>query len=142
LYHDIPEEIIAVEFVNTNKKILNFIIDRTKNGFFSYSNLQIDPKIGDRYYVRFNGKGQDNFYKVFTARKASDDVECPSIKNYHGTLRMQPNANIGFVGDVFIDPALIQKHSLTGSIELKGKAILSFNKKKQDWGWKAFSIDL
>jgi hypothetical protein len=36
LFSDTPEETVIVEFVNSDKKILNFIASETKFGFFKY----------------------------------------------------------------------------------------------------------
>ena len=66
LFQDIPEEIIAVEFVNTNKNILNFVKNKDKYGFFNYTGHLVNPKIGDFIKVRFNGGGQEGFYKILT----------------------------------------------------------------------------
>jgi len=66
LFQDIPEEIIAVEFVNENKSMLNFVKDKRKFGFFNYSGNLTKPQIGDLLKVRFNGDGQDGFYKIWT----------------------------------------------------------------------------
>ena len=54
LFQDIPEEIIAVEFVNENKSMLNFVKDKRKFGFFNYSGNLTKPQIGDLLKVRFN----------------------------------------------------------------------------------------
>ena len=39
--------------------------------------------------------------------------------------------------DVFINPAIIKKEGYIQGQEISGKALLSFNKKKSSWGWKA-----
>jgi hypothetical protein len=79
LFQDIPEEIIAVEFVNENKSMLNFVKDKRKFGFFNYSGNLTKPQIGDLLKVRFNGDGQDGFYKILSAKKA--DSFCFSFFN-------------------------------------------------------------
>ena len=48
--------------------------------------------------------------------------------------------NFGFVNDVFVEPRLIEKLNLEHGQLIIGKAIMSFNKKKNQWGWKAFEI--
>src|SRR5690606_13080889 len=70
LFQDMPEEVIAVEFINENKDILNFVKDKQKHGFFNYSGHLVKPQIGDILKVRFNGEGQEGFYKILTAKKA------------------------------------------------------------------------
>lgn len=141
LFQDIEEELIAVEFVNENRKILNFVKDKRKSGFFNYSNHLNKPKIGDLLKVRFKGNGQDRFYHILSARLASD-LNSDAVKEFEGPLKLMPPNNFGFVEDIFIDPNLIESNSLTDGQILIGKAILSFNKKKNVWGWKAFAVKI
>ena len=140
LFQDIPEEVIAVEFVNENKNILNFVKDKQKFGFFNYSGQLDNPQIGDILKVRFNGDGQDGFYKILSAKKAEPNLTLEAIRNFEGSLKVIPPQNFGFADDVFIEPKLIQDNNLADGQTLTGKAILSFNKKKNEWGWKAIEI--
>lgn len=140
LFADIPEETVVIEFVNENKSIINFVKDKSKHGFFGYSGMIDKPKIGDLISVRFNGEGQDGFYKVLSIKKSSSDSVCNAIKDFQGNLKMREPASFGFVEDIFIEPSLIVKHELNKNDLIKGKAILSFNKKKNEWGWKAIEI--
>ena len=141
LFQDIPEEIIAVEFVNENKNMLNFVRDKRKFGFFNYSGQLDKPQIGDIIKVRFNGEGQDGFYKILTAKKAEPNITSEATKNFDGTLKLISPQNFGFIEDVFIEPKLIQDNNHTDGQILTGKAILSFNKKKNVWGWKVIKIE-
>ena len=141
LFAGVPEEIVVIEFVNTNKSIINFVKDKSKHGFFSYSGLMEKPEIGDLISVRFNGEGQEGFYKVFSIRKTANDTACRAIKEFQGRVKMGAAGSFGFVDDVFVEPALIVKHEINKNDLIKGKAVLSFNKKKNHWGWKAIKID-
>jgi hypothetical protein len=140
LFADIPEEIVVVEFVNENKSILNFIKDKTKHGFFKYAGMVDKPEIGDLIGVRFRGEGKNGFYKVLSIRKITDETSCDALKQFSGDLKMREPATFGFVDDVFIEPQLIVTHELKKHEKIKGKAVLSFNKKKNVWGWKAYFI--
>jgi hypothetical protein len=140
LFQDIPEEIVAVEFVNENKSMLNFVKDKSKHGFFNYSILVDKPKVGDVLKVRFKEEGQSNFYKILTAKKEEANTESPALRDFYGILKIINPQGFGFVENVFIEPILIDQNKLEDKKEIKGKAILSYNKKKNEWGWKAFSI--
>jgi hypothetical protein len=140
LFQDIPEEIIAVEFINENKNILNFVKDKQKFGFFKYSHQLEHPKIGQLLKVRFNGEGQDGFYKILSVKKADPNLTSDAIKAFEGTLKVIPPHNFGFLNDVFLEPRMIQEKNLKDGQTLTVKAILSFNKKKKEWGWKAIEI--
>jgi hypothetical protein len=145
LFQDIPEEIIVVEFVNKEKNILNFVKDKTMSGFFNYSGLVEKPTIGDILKVRFKGDGQEGFFKVLTAKKIVDFIDVSAIMIFKGNIHIVESSNIGFIKekdeDIFIDSKLIKDNNIQQKQEIKGRAILSFNKKKNNWGWKAISIE-
>ncbi|WP_026777257.1 hypothetical protein [Polaribacter sp. Hel_I_88] len=141
LYNNHEEIVVVIDFVNTNKKVVNFIKDKTTNGFFSYKHLKMNPKIGDIYNARLNPVGVDGFYKVLTFKR-SPNTNAEVIKNVSGNLRIAVNRDFGFINDNFVSPDLIKKHKLKNGDEITGKKILSFDKKKNDWGWKVFELDI
>jgi hypothetical protein len=141
LFQDVPEEIVVVEFVNESKSMLNFVKNRLKHGFFSYAGIIQKVKIGDILKVRFKGDGKDGFFKVVTAKPADTGAISESIKSFQGNVKIVSPQNFGFVEDIFIDPALIKEKNLFDKMLVSGKAILSFNKKKNEWGWKAIGIE-
>ena len=140
LFQDIPEEVVVVEFVNENKNMLSFVKDKQKHGFFNYAGKLIKPQIGDLLKVRFNRAGQDGFYKVLSAEKADPNLTADSKKSFEGEIKINEEGKFGFVDDVFVEPSIVSKLNLQNSQNVCGRAILSFNKKKGQWGWKAFDL--
>jgi hypothetical protein len=136
LFQSVEEEIIVVEFVNQDKQMLNFIKDKSKHGYFSYKGLVPKPRIGDLMRVRFNGEGSDGFYKVLSLYTAKQDDQSDSLKVFQGNIRIKEGSDFGFVGDIFIEPTILKRNNFSNNQEISGKAILSFNKKKKQWGWK------
>lgn len=141
LFQDTPEELVTVEFVNENKSMLNFVKDKQKFGFFNYSEKLTKPKVGDVLKVRFSGEGKNGFYKILTAKKAGEGVNSDAKKSFKGTLRIISPQNFGFVEDILVDPAIIKRSKLTDGQVVSGTALLSFNKKKNEWGWKAIELE-
>lgn len=142
LFKDTPEEIIAIEFVNSDKKVLNFIKDKRKRGFFNYSSFIRNPKIGELLKVRFADNHQGDFYKLLSCELASTDTPVEVIKKFSGEARVIEKSNIAFVEDVFLAAGIVNDYKLQNKIAVTGRAILSYNKKKEEWGWKAFEIDV
>ena len=140
LFHNIPEEIIVIDFVNKDKQMLNFVQNKEIFGFFKYSGFLDKPKTGDILKVRLQNDGKSEFYKILTVKKADDTVTSPAIKAITGIVRKKDDQNFGFIEDVFIDQVLINKNQVLSGQKREVKAILSFNKKKNDWGWKAYWI--
>ena len=141
LYHDIREEVVAVEYVNYNKHFLNFVKNKTKHGFLKYEGLIDKVSIGDLLSIRFDGKGEDKYFKALTIKKLSGDIESEAVKQFEGVARINESANFGFVDNVFVEPKLVKSFGLGQGQQVTGEAILSFNKKKNDWGWKALRIN-
>ena len=67
LFSDTPEETVIVEFVNADKKMLNFIASESKFGFFKYDRFFKDVKVGDTLTVRFQGGAKEGMYQLYTA---------------------------------------------------------------------------
>jgi len=142
LFDDIPEEIVVVEFINKNKHILNFVKDKAKNGFFNYESLLKDPQIGDILSVRIKSVGNEGFYKAITVKQMPRSTETSAIKEFEGRINIIPPHNFGFVDDVFFEPNIINNNNIAENQPIKGSAILSFNKNKKEWGWKAFEVNV
>jgi hypothetical protein len=140
LFQDIPEEVIVVEFVNENKNMLSFVKDKQKHGFFNYSGKLIKPRIGDLLKVRFNGNAQDGFFKVLSSEKADANCTSDALRDFEGIIKINENGKFGFVEDVFIEPAIIAKLNIQNQQKISGTALLSFNKKRNEWGWKAIDV--
>ena len=63
-----------------------------------------------------------------------------AMKDFEGTIKVISPQNFGFIEDIFVEPKIIEESKLTDGQQVKGRAILSFNKKKNEWGWKAIEI--
>ena len=113
-------------------------------GFFNYDGFVKNPKIGDIIKVRIEPVGNDGFHRLLTLENIEDIsvIELPkSIKEVSGIIRIPEGKDFGFVTDVFVTPDFIEKNKIIDKQELSLKAILSFDKKKNDWGWKCCQIN-
>ena len=137
LFYDIPEETIIVEFVNSDRKILNFISSESKFGFIKYDRFFRDVKIGDTLKVRFQGGSNHGLHQVYTAIKNIDDTfKKIYFKEVEGQVRIQSGKPFGFLEDIFIHPSLVTNLKLIDGMTIKANAIKTFNKEKNQWGWK------
>jgi hypothetical protein len=137
LFSDVPEESVIVEFVNTDKKILNFIASETKFGFLKYDRFLSDVKVGDTLKVRFQGGSNAGMHQLYTAIKVNDDLfKNQFMKELQGLVRIPAGKPFGFLDDVFIHPSLVAKYKLIDGTQFSGKAIKSYNQEKKQWGWK------
>jgi hypothetical protein len=137
LFYDIPEEILIVEFVNTDKKILNFIASESKFGFLKYDRFFREVKIGETLKVRFQGGSNEGMHQLYTAIKINDEpFKKQFLKEVEGQIRIPLGKPFGFIQDIFIHPSLLLKLNLTDGTSYKGSAIKTYNKEKKQWNWK------
>jgi hypothetical protein len=143
LYSDVPEDIVVVERVNREKKVLNFIVNKNKYGFFNYSKHKINPKVGEVYAVRLDERKDktSNFYRVKTIVKSNAEVNAEIYKDITGKLKKSENNSFGFIGKVFVSPQIISKYNLKNGDKIKGKVIQSYNSKRKAWGWNLITIE-
>ena len=141
LFHDVPEETIIVEFINSDKKILNFIASETKFGFFKYDRFFKDIKIGDTLKVRFQGGSNQGLHQVYTAVKVNDEAfKKIFLIDFEGTLNIPTDKSFGFINEIYVHPTQISKHKFESGMLIKGKALKTFNAQKKQWGWKYVEI--
>lgn len=139
LFQDIEEEIIVVEYVNKEKQVLSFIKDESKNGFFSYKGQIKHPQIGDILKVRFDGNGKNGRFQTLSIVKDNNLIS-NALKPFKGNVKKEDTKAFAFVDNYFIEPNLVENNKLVHNQEVSGKVLLSFNKKKNQWGWKVISI--
>ena len=140
LYSDIPEEAVVVTFVNKDKGLIHFVKNTSKHGFFRYSGNINAFQPGDIVKVRFKSDGQDGYFRIYTIKKADNSTPAEAIKNFEGIFSMIPGKKFGFIEDVFVPPYLVAEYQLNEGEFIKGRAILSFDKSKNRWGWKMVEI--
>jgi len=137
LFSDLIEEMVIVEFVNSDKKIINFIASETKFGFFKYDRFFSEVKVGDTLKVRFQGGSNEGMHQLYTAITVNDETfKKQFMKEVTGVVRTPNGKPFGFIDDVFIQPSLIKNYNLSDGMQFTGKAMKSFNKEKKQWSWK------
>jgi hypothetical protein len=137
LFLDVQEEYAIVDFINTEKNILNFIVSETKFGFFKYDRFFRKVNIGDILKVRFQSSDKDRHYKVYTAEIVKDNsIKSAFKKEILGTIKISEGKSFGFIEDAFIHPSIINKNHFVDGQNIKATAIKTFNKEKGTWGWK------
>jgi len=79
--------------------------------------------------------GEKNAYTLLTAQE-DKTATCEALKEQEGVLSIKA-LGIGFVGDIFVSQHLIEKNHWTNGQLVKVTALLSYDKKKEKWGWSA-----
>lgn len=144
LFADTEQELIAVEYVNGKKTVLQFMSSKEKYGLIFYGKLKIKPQAGEVYSVRFtnnNDPKKSSFYQVQSMVFSQQNVSENIMKSIEGVLTIKEGNSFGFLKSTFVSPTLIQQHNLKNNDKLMAKAILSYNKKHKNWGWKVITIE-
>lgn len=142
LFNDVPEESVIVEFVNTDKKVLNFIASESKFGFFKYERFLSKVEIGDVLKVRFQSGTNGSSFMVLTAVKTNDNnLADKFIKDVKGIFKIPEGKSFGFIDDYYVHPKLIIKYNLTSNIEIFAKVIRHYNPSKKTWDWRVLKIN-
>ena len=138
-----PERVGVVDHVNIEKNVLHFIIDRTTDGVVPLADLSGKFKEGEAIAVKLSrySTKKGATYRVLYA-EATDEMPSAQVwKQFSDAVRV--SNGMGFTsGDIFISPPLIEEHGIHDGQTVSGTAVLSFNKKRQNWGWKAISLVL
>lgn len=131
-----PESIGIVYQVNREKGILHFIVNREIDGVIPLSELGGSFSEGDSVALRLINHG--SAHRLLLAN-ASDKQPGSDIKKFSESVRV--SNNMGFTeSGVFISPTLVSRHQLQDGGRISGRAVMSFDKKKSNWGWKAVYI--
>jgi len=145
LFADIEPEIAIVTHVNTEKSMLNFIVSKTRSGFFNYSRYFNKIEFGDflKLRLQLQKKETESFYRVLSAEKTDEFPNENVYKPFKGSLEIIEGKAFGFIDNIFVPPYLIEEKNLRAKNgnEFAGKAVLNFNKRKGIWDWKILSIN-
>lgn len=138
LYADMPEETIVIDFVNRDKKMIHFIDGEKQQGFFKYGNMKF--RVGDVLKVRLERKGDSGFCHALSVKPTDAEAPDSIVKAFSGKFTVHPNKTIGFIGDVLVVLRDFASTNLNDGELVQGQAIASYNKKKEEWGWKAIKV--
>lgn len=141
IYSNIPEKTVVVEFVNRNRKILNFIDGDKNQGFFKFDHFKNKVNVGDLLIVRLKPIGNDGLFRALTIKKSENTDFEGVLKMFTGEIHIPAGKDFGFVDDIFIPPTNIKTMQLINGQKVQVKAVISFNKLKGEWGWKGIVVE-
>jgi tetratricopeptide (TPR) repeat protein len=142
LYGEIPERKIVVDSVNVPKKIITFIDGEYSKGYFKYDRIIKQATDGDIFSVRLKPvKGIENRYTLHGATKLDDKFIDGIIKHFSGEVIKPIDRNFAFVEGMFVTPLICAKHHIEDGDYVSGRAMVAYNNKKDEWGWKVVAID-
>lgn len=136
-----PERVGVVDHVNPDKGVLHFIVDRAVDGVIALDKLSTQFQEGDAIAVKLS-KYSTKRGQVYRVVHAGPTDHVPSTQVLkHFTEEVRISNGLGFTTtDIFIPPPFVAEHQIQDGQTVSGVAILNYNKKRQNWGWKAISV--
>lgn len=140
--NDVLKEVTgAINGLNKEKSVIHFVVTRGVEGACPMAMLPEAPRIGAavavlaaRYYTRSGAK-----VRVLSIRNASEAASSDVLIKFRNEVRVKNG--FGFTSnDIYIPPTLISKHRIDDGDYVEGEAVLSYERKKDRWGWKAFAL--
>ena len=137
------EQIGVVDHINHEKKLLHFLLNREIDGIIRFADLNDRFHEGDAISLHLaqftNKKGTQ--YKVLQSKKTKQSPPSSLLKHFHSEVRVN-DSSLGFTDcGIFIPAHLVRQHEIEDSDIVEGTAILNFNKRRSEWGWKSIIID-
>ncbi len=134
LYPNLDYKIATVYYVNKERGFANWVISPTENGFFKFSPFFKNLNPGDNIKLGFEPGGKTNH--IITAEKTTESSA--GKKDFTGTLELHHSGKFGFVDDIFVHKDVFR--NISDGAKITGKAVLSYEKRKDKWGWKAYEL--
>ena len=144
LYEDLPETIVVVDYVNEEKKILNFLLNRYYRGFFNYSQFDVNPKVGQVYKVKMKSEGDEGYHNVYSMSEKDNERASDLFYNFIGNISIHKGNSFGIIDgkqSVFVTGHQIKKYQLSDGDTVNGLAIANYDKKKKVWGWRLINVN-
>jgi tetratricopeptide (TPR) repeat protein len=146
LQEDIPEQLIVISYVNTDKGVVHFYVSRKLEGFFGFRDVIERPKVGDVLKVRMKRSSESGHHHVYQAERTDTLPVNDIVIEFEGEVKRDREKAIAFVmygkpSGIFVESHLVEKHGLANRDKVKGRAMISFNKIRKEWGYKAIRIE-
>jgi hypothetical protein len=141
LFLDTPEIAIFITRYNREKNICNFVTTDHKRGFFNTTKMKCRFFENQILKVRLASPiaaGKITTIVTYKPEKDISGYEDVFVKKFSGTISMKDGKSFGFVDSVFVDGRLLQ--DITDGAAVTGTAVISYNVKKDRWGWRATKI--
>jgi len=136
------ERVGVVDHVNKQKKLIHFIVDRNVDGVIPFSEINEPLREGDSIAVKLSKyiTKQGTRFRVLAAVKTKKEPGSSIRKTFNESVRI--NNGLGFTStDIFIPPPLVSREDIKDDDIVSGVALLNYDRKHGNWGWKAISID-
>lgn len=137
-----PSYQTVVTYINQEKKMVNCLVDKNFDFAIPLTEIKFNVDVLDVLDVTLSTHSTKDGKKRFKAHQIKpSDKPIPThlLKEFDQFVRV--SSGNGFTdNDIFIPKDLVSAHNILDNAQVKGLALLSLDKKKNKWGWRAVRI--
>lgn len=136
------DQLAVVDHVNRDKKLIHFLVSKVIDGVVPFSELDGDYSEGDVIRVRLSrySTARGERFRVLSVRKAQDPAPIGLKKEFRESVSVHESGFAFSSSDIFIPANLVTKNNILDGDFVNGTALISYNKKRSEWGWRAFKV--
>ena len=141
-----PDYIGIIYDINQEKKRANFIVGQNIYGVLHFDDIKMKFSVADVITLKLTSHNNDRGiqYSVLACHPTNKDISPSIAKKFKSTVRI--SNGLGFTTndifkDIFIDRPFVDAYNMEDGDSVEGLAVVNYNKKKNQWGWKAIKID-
>lgn len=125
-----------VTYVNKEKQMVSFVTEDKTQGFFKIP--KGTPQLQQNQMIEIAVNDNVGGKTMVKSVRVEEGTDNPSFfKAYEGNLKLI--GGFGLVGGIFVEPKFLSGKS--DREKVSGVAVISFDKKKDKWGWKVLTIN-
>lgn len=132
----------VIDQVNAGKGVLHFMAGVDAHGVYPLADYAGTAVLGGGVTLRLaqcRSAKRGAFVRALTAEPSAQAPRAEIYRAFKEPVRV--DKGMGFTeGGIFIPPDLVAAHAMNDDDLVSGAAVLSFNTKRQSWGWRAILV--
>lgn len=150
LWADVPESIAIVTHVDKERGVFFFAVDKKIGGKQLIKKPFDRVQVGDVFALKLReadppvgSPSPAKVWKVISGRPEKEKVPEEICRRLYERVQIPFGRDFGFMkpSNVYVGADVVKKYNLKDGQTIKGLALLSFNKAKNEWGWKMINVE-
>lgn len=142
LYDQVPWMVGIVDQVNKVKKVTHVLWSRESGALLQVMTY----KAGDFIRLKVLGRNEGSrgeTYEVLAHELTEQEPPREIFRRFTGNVRYHFEKGHAIAGNVFMSPEIVRDCGIDGNSPcfVKGIAVASYNRVRDEWGWRAVRID-
>ena len=142
LWDIVDEKVGVIDHLNHEKKLVHCIISKVIQVTIPFSQLKERYTIGDSLALKLSKytTKQGERFRALSVKRSEQAAPSNVRKEFYEQIEV--NSTFGFTDNsIFVPPDLIKQKNIEDGDQISGVALLNYNRKRNEWGWKAISVN-